>query len=175
MAWINHRQTYQKQEKARSRKARRNDLEQSIIDGCSVYRREKKAFIDKVPEPSQIVKYIGNRKHIVRFGKEANNLFSGILSDGRMVSFCYAQTDQDRVGEDCVREKMVNRLGVLQENGAACFIIIGTPYNEYYRIPLWIWQNAKVKYNGHGIPKDDICSMKVSMDKGKALLFLAGW
>lgn len=169
----NIRHIYQRRETNGSKKARRNDLEQSIMDGCGVYRRENLACIDKVPEPSQIVKYIGNRKYIVRFGNEPNNLFMGLMKNGRMIAFCYAQSEYNRFKDDCVREKIVKRLSDLQDNGAVCFILIGTPHNECYRIPLKTWLTTKTKYKGNGIPKEDAFSHKVFKGKDKALLFLS--
>ena len=117
------------------------------------YRNKGYAQIDKTPEPMKVLRSLEHGHFETCFDKKAQPDYKGTINGGRSVMFEAKYTSKDRIYADVVNKQQWEYLSQAAKLGAFCYLLVGFPSGNVYKIPWEIWSEME-KYFGRKYVKE---------------------
>jgi recombination protein U len=147
------------------------EFESLISAACEAYRMEKAADIEKTPEPTKIIRPLGNGQYVSCFQAKAQPDYKGTLAGGRSVVFEAKHTASDRLLQSRVTQKQAQSLDSHLAMGAECFVLAGFSMRAFYRVPWEDWHNMKELFGRKYVVESDLAAYRLPVENNR-LLFL---
>lgn len=147
-------------------------FEAIIAAACRAYRAERRAYIDKTPEPMRVIGRGQKGQFMAIFEKKAQPDFKGTLSGGRAVCFEAKSKEGDRVNQTAVTQEQKEALNDHADLGAMTFVLLCMNGMDYYRVPWRIWRNMKRHYGRMYMTLEELEPFRIRFDN--TLKFLEG-
>jgi len=144
-------------------------FEELIKTACIIYRHQRRAEIDKVPEPFRVTQKHANGLFTGRFTAPAQPDFSGTLAGGRAIHFEAKFTTTDQMKRAALTDEQMDRLERHTEAGALTGVCVGIK-DKFYFVPWGIWKDMKGIYGRQYVTAEDIEPYRVKF--GGAVMFL---
>lgn len=144
-------------------------FEELIKTGCIIYRHQRRAEIDKVPEPFRVTQKHANGLFTGRFTAPAQPDFSGTLAGGRAIHFEAKFTTTDQMKRAALTDEQMERLEGHTEIGAMTGICVGIK-DQFFFVPWGVWKNMKGIYGRQYVTAADIEPYRVKFNG--AVMFL---
>ena len=170
------KRTYtEKQFKGLISRASGASFEDIISSVCNTYSTNKIAKIEKQQEPVKMIKPMNRLgQFLACFTQRAGVDYKGTIMGGKSVAFEAKHTDTDRMLKTRLQPWQHEYLEEHKNLGAITFILISFKMQNFYRIPLDVWDNMKEIYGRQYLTEKDIAEYKIK-DKGFFVDFLAGF
>ncbi|GHU42283.1 hypothetical protein FACS1894111_05960 [Clostridia bacterium] len=140
-----------------------------IKAACGYYERDKRAVIDKTPEPFRVIKKQRDGIFTGRFIALAQPDFQGTLSGGKSIVFEAKYTTTDRLKQGVLTQKQIEMLEFHAKLGAIAGVCGGIR-DKFYFVPLGVWRDMKERYGRKYVTQKDLEPYRVKFTG--AVLFL---
>ncbi len=144
-------------------------FENLIKAGCVIYRHQRRAEIDKVPEPFRVTQKHANGLFTGRFIAPAQPDFSGTLAGGKAIHFEAKFTTTDQMKRAALTDEQMERLDGHTELGAFTGVCVGIQ-DKFFFVPWAAWKNMKEIYGRQYVTAADIEEYRVRFNG--AVMFL---
>lgn len=144
-------------------------FESAILAGCSTYREDGRAEINKTPEPFRVLNKGNNGMFMGRFTAHAQPDFQGTLEDGRSIVFEAKTTTSNRMKRDVLTAEQQKALESHMSLGAVAAVCVGLE-DKFFFIPWTIWRDMKEHYGRKYITANDVEEYRVKFNG--SILFL---
>lgn len=138
-------------------------FENQIIMACMGYINEKRAYIEKTPEPFRVI----SKNHTTgvftgRFIKYKNAQpdFKGTIFGGSAICFEAKQTMKDKIKISVLTDYQEEALELHYQLGAVTGICINLN-NDFYFVPYSLWRLCKEQWDRQYFTKEDLKEYKV--------------
>lgn len=163
------------QQKARRRyqnsvnNAQGHFFEGYIKVACAIYRDDKRAEIEKTPEPFRVMKKHQDGTFTGRFTAHAQPDFQGTLNGGRSICFEAKYTTTDRMKRSVLTDTQMKALEYHRQLGAVAGVCAGIQ-EKFFFIPWEVWQDMKKIYGRQYVTAEDVEQYRVKFTG--AVMFL---
>lgn len=140
--------------------AKGNAFEKSILTACQIYRNQKRAEIDKTPEPFRVMEKHNNGLFTGRFTSHAQPDFQGTICGGQSICFEAKYTNTERMNWNVLTNNQMKALEYHKKMGAVTGVCIGIKDNFYF-IPWIVWRDMKNEFGRLYITQKDIAPFRV--------------
>lgn len=144
-------------------------FESAIMAGCSTYREDGRAEINKTPEPFRVLSKGEYGVFTGRFTAHAQPDFQGTIADGRSIVFEAKTTTSDRMKRDVLTVEQQKDLERHMNLGAVAAVCIGIE-DKFFFIPWEIWRDMKEHYGRKYVTANDVEKYRIRFNG--AVLFL---
>lgn len=153
-------------------RAQGEHFEQLIEAGCTYYRENGIADIEKTPEPMKPIRDLGGGKFVAVYTKAAQADFKGTLAGGRAINFEAKHTDTGRMEQSRVTEEQTKKLNNTARMGGVCFVLCSFGGQFFCRIPWAVWRDMKAHFGHKYITPEEAAPYRVRYGGPGTLLFL---
>lgn len=144
-------------------------FEEEIQAACEQYKAQRRAKVNKIPEPFRVTKKQGSGIFTGRFTSTAEPDYQGTLAGGRSIVFEAKYTTKDRMLRDVLT---VEQMGALEDHaqmGAITAVCVGIR-DRFFFVPWVVWRDMKGFFGRKYVTAEDLRLYRVKFNG--AVLFL---
>ena len=144
-------------------------FESNIKAACQHYKAQRRARIDKIPEPFRVTKKHGEGLFTGRFTAAAEPDYQGTLAGGKSIVFEAKYTTTDRMNRNVLTQEQLDALEDHAGMGAVAAVCVGIR-DSFFFIPWSVWRDMKEVYGRKYVTAEDLRTYRVKFNG--AVLFL---
>lgn len=149
--------------------ARGHVFEEEIKAACRYYKAQRRAKIDKIPEPFRVMQKHREGMFTGRFTAAAEPDYQGTLAGGRSIVFEAKYTATDRMNWNVLTQEQIAALEDHAGMGAVAAVCIGIK-ERFFFVPWDVWRDMKALYGRKYVTGEDLRPYRVKFNG--AVLFL---
>lgn len=140
-------------------------FERLIDISCKRYANQGLAYIEKTPEPFNMIKRQGARV-LGYYEKKGQPDFAGTLKGGRSVVFEAKHTNTTNIPFSQIEDHQEEALEKHEQLGAECFILVAFGLKTYYKVHWSDWKELKRTIGKKSLNEKDLAEYKITNKKG---------
>lgn len=137
-------------------------FEHQILAACQGYVNEKRAFVEKTPEPFNVLRKKKDGTFEGRFNKYivAQPDFKGTLKGGKTIVFEAKHTLKTKIAISVLTDYQQEALEMHYQLGAVTGVCVSLD-NEFYFVPYKFWRLCQEQYDRKYFTKENLEQFKV--------------
>ncbi len=143
--------------------ARGHVFEEEIKKACRHYKAQRRAKIDKIPEPFRVVQKHGKGMFTGRFTAAAEPDYQGTLAGGRSIVFEAKYTATDRMSQNVLTQEQMATLEDHAGLGAVTAVCVGIK-EHFFFVPWDVWRDMKAIYGRKYVTWEDLHPYRVKFN-----------
>lgn len=144
-------------------------FEDEIKTACKQYKAQRRAKIDKIPEPFRVTKKHGSGIFTGRFTAAAEPDYQGTLAGGRSIVFEAKYTTTERMHRNVLTQEQLDALEDHAGMGAIAAVCVGIR-DRFFFVPWVVWRDMKEFFGRKYVTAEDLRHYRVKFNG--AVLFL---